>query len=366
MNKYLDKVTIFILCAVFYVRYTSSVQPTDMYLVVPVIGAVIAGALMSYIEHDGVKLAVLLCYTAVSCLDSGFCFFLPVIFYDIFFTPYRLVVFSAVAPLALGYNLKGEGLMALVVIALFSGLSLLVRRRTRLLDKLRSEYIALRDSAKELSMRLERKNKELLEKQDYEIRLATLDERNRIARDIHDNVGHILTNAILQTGAMLATTADDNEKARLQTLRDTLTAGMDSIRNSIHGLHDESLDLYAELQRLKDGFDFCPVTLDYDVAGNLDRQIKYALIAIVKEALSNIIRHSDATLCSITMREHPGLYQMIVRDNGRKKSDPEEGAGIGLENIRQRVESLGGLVNISSDNGFTVFVSIPKTHREAV
>jgi signal transduction histidine kinase len=60
----------------------------------------------------------------------------------------------------------------------------------------------------------------------------------------------------------------------------------------------------------------------------------------------------------LTLREHPALYQLIVKDNGHKKET--EGDGIGLKNITQRVESLGGIVNISYDSGFTVFVSIPK------
>ena len=228
-----------------------------------------------------------------------------------------------------------------------------------MLSKVRGEYVTLRDSTKEFSLQLERKNKELMEKQDYEIHLATLGERNRIARDIHDSVGHLLSNSILQTGALIATCADDGLRERLATLNKTLVTGMETVRSSIHDLYDESVDLYAEIKTLCDGFDFCAVTLEYDMDSNPDKNVKYTLIAVVKEALSNIIRHSDASLVAVAVREHPALYQLVVRDNGSKKSDT--GEGLGLNNIAQRVESLGGLSNIGYDNGFTVFVSIPKT-----
>ena len=79
----------------------------------------------------------------------------------------------------------------------------------------------------------------------------------------------------------------------------------------------------------------------------------------VKEALSNIIRHSDADFVTVTLREHPALYQLIIKDNGSKKA--QSGEGLGLKNITERVGSIGGLANIGYNNGFTVFVSIPKS-----
>ncbi|UOO38726.1 two-component sensor histidine kinase [Oscillospiraceae bacterium CM] len=197
-----------------------------------------------------------------------------------------------------------------------------------------------------------------MDKQDYELSLATLTERNRIARDIHDSVGHVLSNAILQTGALLATCRDDALRARLTTLKETLTSGMTSVRESVHDLHDESVDLSLETKRLTDGFDFCAITLDADLDGNPPKSVKYTLLSVVRESLSNVIRHSDATHVAVTLREHPALYQLIVKDNGTHKKTP--GDGLGLKNIAQRVESLGGIAHTGFDGGFTVFVSIPK------
>lgn len=146
---------------------------------------------------------------------------------------------------------------------------------------------------------------------------------------------------------------------------------MDNIRSSVHNLYEESINLRAEVQKLVNTFDFCPISLDYDLETNLDRDLKYCFISIVKEALSNVIKHSNATKVSVVIREHPALYQLIVQDNGTQASpissnkphrDPnvEYAKGIGLKNIEDRVMTLNGNVNISFDKGFRIFISIPK------
>lgn len=173
-----------------------------------------------------------------------------------------------------------------------------------------------------------------------------------------DGIGHLLSNSILQVGAMMAVCGDEKMRGMLATLKDTLTAGMDGIRDSIHGLYDDSIDLFTETKALTDNFDFCEISLDYDINGNPPSKTKYALLYIIKEALSNVIKHSEASAVTVTMKEHPALYQLVIRDNGTKRGPA--GDGIGLESIRQRAQSLGGITNYSSENGFTVFVSIPK------
>lgn len=351
VDRYIDKATLFVLCAVFYIEYHM-----DIYIIVPMICVVILSAFMSYVDNGRVRLVTTALYFAASVFYPVFLFFLPVIVYDIFNTKYQAGLLLAVIPAGIGFQtLPVENS---IFIVLFTGLSFLMKGRTVLFETTKSQYITLRDTTKEFSLQLEGKNKELMEKQDYEINLATLNERNRIARDIHDSVGHTLSNAILQTGALMATCRDDKEREQLKTLKDTLVTGMDSVRSSVHDLYEESVDLYTETKRLADSFDFCEISLDYDMDSNPDKKVKYTMLSVVREALSNIIRHSDATRVSVTLREHPALYQLIVRDNGTKKEVSPD--GLGLKNIAQRVESVGGLVNIGYDSGFTVFVSIPK------
>jgi len=134
---------------------------------------------------------------------------------------------------------------------------------------------------------------------------------------------------------------------------------MDSIRTSVHNLHEESIDLQTEIQKLIDGFSFCPVKFDYDVASNQEKNLKYCFIAVTKEALSNIIKHSNATEALVIVREHPALYQLVIQDNG-SNSNYNSDNGIGIKNISDRVTAIGGNVHISNNKGFRIFISIPK------
>lgn len=162
----------------------------------------------------------------------------------------------------------------------------------------------------------------LVEKQNYEIYTATLKERNRIAREIHDNVGHLLSRSILITGAAKAVSSSEAVSPLLDSLDISLNQAMTSIRTSVHDLHDESVNLRESVEGLISEFQFCPVSLDYDMGLEIPREIKYCFISIVKEALSNMVRHSNATGAHIVMREHPALYQLCIEDNGNLQKIP--------------------------------------------
>lgn len=350
MGKLVDKLILFTICMVSYIQYNSG-----LYIVVPVICALLASALLSYFENTE-GLIVFISFAVLCIANPVFLFFLPLIAYDLFLSRWQVALFLGIIPVGIGFSILPALVCAFLL--LLVAMSFLQKRRNFSLEKLRGEYLELRDTTKEFSMQLENKNKELMEKQDYEINLATLNERNRIARDIHDNVGHILTNSILQTGALMATCKDEALKEKLNTLKTTLSQGMDSIRESIHDLHDESIDLYTEVTALADNFKFCSVSLNYEIESKPVKGVKYTMLAVIKEALANVIRHSDATSVEITLREHPALYQLIVKDNGSKAKESND--GIGLKNIAKRVEGLKGNMHISRENGFTLFISIPK------
>ncbi len=354
-NRLLDKIIVFLLCAAAYIRYG-----VDFYAVIPLIVAVTYSAACEYLRSDKMKAGLFAAFCIGATLYQPLLFFLPFACYDIWTIKPAWVKAAAVVPLML--RLGQPDVATFVQLGVFLLLSFLINRQSTLLQTQKRESITLRDSTKELSTSLAEKNRELLEKQEYEINLATLHERNRIAREMHDTVGHLLSSSILQTGALLATSRDEAQREGLTRLHETLSKGMDNVRSAIHDLHDESIDLFAELQSLVERFEVCAVTLDYNVVESPDRQIKYAFIAIVKEALSNIARHSDATRAEVGVYEHPALYQLVVRDNGSNKAEKRCGdEGMGLKNIRDRVETLGGILNISTQHGFELFISIKRT-----
>lgn len=232
----------------------------------------------------------------------------------------------------------------------------LAKKSKDLLQLSRSLHL-LRDTSVENQILLKQKNQNLIRQQDYEIHVATLKERNRIAREIHDNVGHMLTRSLLQAGALMAVNQQEQLKEPLNALKLTLNSAMDAIRKSVHDLHDDSIDLENAIKEHLTDFSRYQIQLDYDMGSAVPPSVKYCFLSIVKESLSNISRHSNATAISITLREHPLLYQLVVSDNGTLEEDFEP--GMGISNMEKRIEQFNGNFSVSTNHGFRIFASVP-------
>jgi signal transduction histidine kinase len=253
------------------------------------------------------------------------------------------------------HNIKVSGIIVIVSIIAF-----IMEYRTEKHDKLLHDYMRLRDTSAELNFYLSKKNRMLMENQDYEIHVATLKERNRIAREIHDNVGHMISRSILQVGALMTICKDEVSSTNLLSLKDTLNEAMNSIRESVHGLHEDSIDLYASINGITQKFQDYQITVDYDMSESVSRNIKYCFISVIKEAISNVVKHSNADKIDIIVREHPMFYQLLIKDNGTCRMENRTPEGIGLENMNARVLNLNGNISIDSKDGFKIFISIPK------
>lgn len=332
-------------------------RQADSLVVVVMLAAVTVSALTGYLNSTSVPVISSLAFAALGNLWPPFCFFMPLVHYDLFL-PRRCWRVLAIIPSIIICFVSLPPGTAAVLVALMA-LSALLKMRTDELGLARVELTGVRDSGRELSLRLEQKNRDLLEKQDYEVRLATLNERNRIAREIHDQVGHLLSRSILQVGALLVAQPDPGTREQLSSVRNTLSQAMDSIRASVHDLHEESVDLRMQLSSLAESFLFCPVQLDYRLETEPEKQISYCFIALVKEGLNNITRHSNATRVTLTVSEHPALFQLVLQDNGTNLVGGMTG-GLGISNMTDRVQALGGQILIEHRNGFRIFVSVPR------
>ncbi len=351
--------------------------PSDKYALTYFTGFLILFAMYCFISAYETKVLHLIC-TVVSCgialLLPELTLFLPLICYVEFHEhDYTL---PAICVIPLGYYfLSGQTTPSLMILLIFV-LSFYLAHQRRQHDMLRQRILTFRDDSVEKEMNLKQQNRQILENQDSQVHIATLQERNRIAREIHDNVGHMLSRSILQVGAMIAICKDETLKPHLSSLKETLDTAMTSIRSSVHDLHDESVDLSQALHNLADNFSFCEISLDCELSKQIPKDVKYAFLAITKEALNNTMKHSNATKVSVTVKEHPGFYQLLIEDNGTGASsafvagntsaggppsfNARAESGIGLSNMQQRVDALGGILHITTDNGFRIFVSVPK------
>jgi signal transduction histidine kinase len=363
MKVILDKTILYLCCSVLLFVCHPSV---NFLLVVTCLTALCFYLITTYLNYEFLLFAnfgeqpffhiLLFFYIGLSFWQPEFCYFLPLLFYDVLYTRNFLLYLCSI--FACLYQFTYARPFVLLLLGILFALSTVLHIRSARIQELEKQLREIRDSSIENSLMLKRRNKTLLENQDYEIRVATLKERNRIAREIHDNVGHMLSRSILQVGALAALNKEDTLKAPLSSLNETLQGAMSSIRTSVHDLHDDSIDLQSAIDSILKEYNAYQIQFDYDMGRVVPRSIKYCYISIVKEALSNIVKHSNATKIQIVAREHPSLYQLLIHDNGT--SIRISSSGIGLENMQERVNAFHGTFSYQTEQGFRIFISISK------
>lgn len=370
MNLLLDQLILLIGCFLFSLFFDS---PLSTFHVLSLLLVLICFSICSYVNLDMLPLRSLkklaLCTEATSlCLlfigslsFPPLAFYLPLIVYQLFYEN-DWYLWGTVMFLGIVTN-SSKGYLYLLFYVMLILLACYLKYKTRKLSDLVKRYKLLRDSSMEHNLLLQEKNRELIKEQDYEIHVATLKERTRIARDIHDNVGHLLSRCLLLAGALLAINQDEKLKEPLVSMKDTLTSAMNSIRTSVHDLRDDALNLEAALTTMLKDYKNHEVTFTYDLEGPPPNAIKYCFMGIAKEALANIQKHSNGTKITMIVREHPNFYQLIIADNGVVASVNED--GMGLSNMKERAGALKGHLSIQTTNGFRIFVTIPKQKGES-
>lgn len=354
MHRLIDKALLLVYCFanVLLIKFHTS-------FVIAFFISIALSASIYFFHAKRFSLWITLIYGIVAYFYPPLYLFLPLVLYDIL--QYNNMLSLAVVMIGSFLELGPDMNVNILYIVTGCVFAFILEYKTMSYELLERTFKRSRDDSTELNLLLSEKNKNLLEKQDYEIYTATLRERNRIAREIHDNVGHMLSRSLLMVGALKAINQSDYLKDPLDQLNVTLSSAMDNIRNSVHDLHDESINLKEVIDSLMRDFTFCSITVDYDMQLDIPKDIKYCFITITKEALSNIMKHSNASNVHILMREHPGLYQLLIEDNGTSIST--NNTGMGLSNMKERVFTLHGNIQIRKNNGFRIFITIPKTER---
>jgi len=202
--------------------------------------------LIYYFENQKVALLGCIAYAALSLFIPIYVIYLPLLLYDLIKDKYQ--PFALMLPALFLINAKEYTLPVFLFTMLLMFTAILLKIKTVKLYTLQTEYNELRDTSTSYQRLLEEKNRSILKNQDYEISLATLNERNRISKELHDSIGHMLSRAILQVGALITITKDEVVSSGLIELKNTLSSGMDDIRKSIHNMYDESVDLYTQTE----------------------------------------------------------------------------------------------------------------------
>jgi signal transduction histidine kinase len=189
-------------------------------------------------------------------------------------------------------------------------------------------------------------------------RFAEITERSRIAQDIHDHVGHEITGALiaLQTAAKLQESGDSRAGELLIQTITRLESASANLRETVHNLKPVKTIGIETLEELCNGFKFCEAR--FTASGDFETKHWELLAANLKEALTNVSRHSNASLVTVRLDGNEKFLRMIIADNS--KIPTKHRFGLGLTGMKDRVRAVGGTLTVSTDSGFKITCIIPK------
>ena len=232
-----------------------------------------------------------------------------------------------------------------------------------------SWFVAVNSAAAALGMALRNRRETHAE----QVRRTATEEQLRMAQDLHDGVGHGLAVIAMQAGVALHVLDRDPAAARrsLEAIRDTSKESLDSLRAELVRLSPSQgdpaprrprnglADLEVLAARVRAGG--VPVVLDVAPV-ELPAPVDAVGYAVVQEALTNVLRHADASSAHVVVRRTGAGLEISVTDDGHGAVGPlGAGHGLGIPGMRSRVEALGGTLEAGPmpDRGFRVRAVVP-------
>lgn len=229
-------------------------------------------------------------------------------------------------------------------------------------DRLRTANFELEGTVAETAVSLEQSRKEaagaLIEK-------AILEERSRIAGEIHDTVGHALTSALVQLEAskkLLARKELDGAMEKLVRSQQQIREGLKNLRSSLWLLREggESPEEFVPALEsfIRKTMEYTGVQVDYEIGSEikLTSAQKYVLYRALQEGITNGIRHGEAKRFEFLLRQKGQQIEFFLRDDGKGAEEPA--FGIGLSTMRERVRELNGWMELQSVSGKGCALSI--------
>ena len=244
--------------------------------------------------------------------------------------------------------------LALIVTAfMFGSFNLRVNEK---LNSFKETY----DNERRYRYELEAAKQRLLNSAKETAYIAEIKERNRIAREIHDTVGHSIAGILIQLQVAQKLKHRDEEKSDtlLKDSIERLSETLNVMRNTVHNIKPSNKMGLEYIKSIINNFNYCPVEFKHSGDFNcLPANVLETISSDIKEALTNAYKYSKATAIDIKIDINDNLIRVYIKDNGEGCPNLKE--GFGLMGIRERIKSLGGTVSFSGENGFVIVYVIP-------
>ena len=187
--------------------------------------------------------------------------------------------------------------------------------------------------------------------------LAKVAERERIARDLHDVLGHTLSLITLKSELARKLVDRDPERAKqeMQDVENTSRAALADVREAIRGYRTEGI--FAELARARAALETAGVSVECDTDQVLLSPAQESVLSLaLREAVTNVVRHADASRCNVSLKRNQALCTLEIADDGCGANGPE---GNGLRGMRERLEALGGSLRLLTSDGTRLIIDLP-------
>jgi two-component system sensor histidine kinase DesK len=195
--------------------------------------------------------------------------------------------------------------------------------------------------------------------------LAKVAERERIARDLHDVLGHTLSLITLKSelAGKLIDRDPTQAKAEIRDVEQSARHALADVRQAIRGYRSKGLE--AEIKQARATLETAGLHVEVQSARvELPATHESVLALVLREAVTNVVRHAQASRCLLRLERVNGDCRLEVHDDGRGGNQVE---GSGLRGMRERVEALGGRIQRDTDNGTRLAISLPiPSDRETV
>lgn len=230
----------------------------------------------------------------------------------------------------------------------------------------KEHILSLNRKLNETNSELQKANLQLEKYAEEKEQMVATRERNRLAREIHDTLGHALTGIITGTEASIALmdVAPDMAKEQLKVITEVARQGITDVRRSVKALRPDALEKYdlekAILNIVEEMRQVSNIAIDYQCRTSLhgfNNDEEEILYRIVQEGITNAIRHGKATAIWIDISRKYNMLIVRIKDNGCGCAEMKK--GFGLHHMEERLELLQGTLSYNGEEGFTIEAQIP-------
>lgn len=272
---------------------------------------------------------------------------------------YARHIYAAAAGLAAAsYLIAAAGYyyyIPIMLCAVLTGYILGIKHRNE------QKNIDILDGERRLRYELEQAQNALIKSRSEIENLTEARERNRIAHELHDSIGHAIAGIKMQIEAAIRISDKEGATSKeiLLLCSKKLSETLELIRNTVYNIRTSAKTGIEVLEKIINGFSFCPVTFEHSGDfNNLSASNLQIIETIITEALTNSSKHARASAINIKIDISRRSVRLYYCDNGIGCDNIQE--GLGLLGMRSRIKNAGGTISIDGSNGFLIVCNLPE------